>query len=100
MIYEIALITVGRYRCTYRTLLRTVFRLFASFWGQAVDPLVGFGAGHVRERLAEAVLQALDAVLASPLDGQRLQEVDLALSCLAGPTPLRGGRFLRLPIRG
>src|SRR5215210_892621 len=97
MIYAIALITVGRYRFAYRTLLRTVFRLFASFWGEAVDPLVGFGAGHVRERLADAVLQALDAVLAPPLDGQRLQEVDLALARLAAP--LRGGRLLRLPVR-
>src|SRR5215217_6043283 len=71
-------------------------RLFASFRGQAVDPLVGLGAGHVLEGLA----QALDAVLAPPLDGQRLQEVDLALARLACPTPLRGGRLLRLPVRG
>src|SRR5215204_738783 len=49
-------------------------RLFAPFRGKAVDPLVGLGAGHVLERLAQAVLQALDAVLAPPLDGQRLQE--------------------------
>jgi hypothetical protein len=41
----------------------------ASFRGKAVDPLVGLGAGHVLERLAEAVLQTLDAVLAPPLDG-------------------------------
>src|SRR5215208_2762044 len=75
-------------------------RLFASFRGQAVDPLVGLGAGHVLEGLAQAVLQALDAVLAPPLDGQRLQEVDLALARLACPTPLRGGRLLRLPVRG
>jgi hypothetical protein len=63
-------------------------RLFAPFRGKAVDPLVGFGAGHVLERLAQTVLQALDAVLAPPLDGQRLQEVDLALARLACPTPL------------
>jgi hypothetical protein len=47
--------------------------LLASFRGEAVDPLVGLGAGHVSERLAEAILQALDAVLAPPLDGQRLE---------------------------
>ena len=64
--------------------------LLASFRGQAVDPLVGLRAGEVRERLAEAGLQALDAVLAPPLDGQRLQEIHLALARLA--TPLRGGR--------
>src|SRR5215211_4063222 len=57
--------------------------LLAPFRGQAVDPLVGLGAGHVRERLAEAGLQALDSVLAPPLDGQRLQEIDLALAGLA-----------------
>ena len=72
--------------------------LLASFRGEAVDPLVGLGAGHVRQRLAEAILQALDAVLAPPLDGQRLQEVDLALARLAAL--LRGGRLLRLSVRG
>src|SRR5215203_4847094 len=75
-------------------------QLLAPFRGQAIDPLVGLGAGHVLERLAEAILQALDAVLAPPLDGQRLQEVDLALACLPRTASLRGGWFLRLPIRG
>jgi hypothetical protein len=56
--------------------------LLASFRGEAVDPLVGLGAGHVRKRLADAVLQALDAVLPPPLDGQSLEEVDLALARL------------------
>src|SRR5215207_6911465 len=74
--------------------------LLAPFRGQAVDPLVGFGAGHVLERLAEAILQALDAVLAPPLDGQRLQEVDLALARLPRAASLRRGWFLRLPVRG
>jgi hypothetical protein len=59
--------------------------LLASFRGQAVDPLVGLGTGHVRERLAEATLQALYTVLTPPLDGQRLQEVDLALAGLTAP---------------
>src|SRR5215207_4739787 len=76
-------------------------RLFAAFRGQAVDPLVGLGAGHVLEGLAQAVLQALDAVLAPPLDGQRLQEVDLALARLPRAAPLRGrGLLLRLSVRG
>src|SRR5918994_4921022 len=74
--------------------------LLASFRGQAVDPLVGLGAGHVLERLAETILQALDAVLAPPLDGQRLQEVDLALARLPRAAPLRSGWSLRLPVRG
>src|SRR5918993_688690 len=30
--------------------------LLASFRGEAVDPLVGLGAGQIRERLADAVL--------------------------------------------
>ena len=38
-----------------------------SFGGEAVDPVVGLDAGEVRERLADAVLEALDAVLAPPL---------------------------------
>src|SRR5215211_607860 len=74
--------------------------LLAAFRGQAVDPLVGLGAGQVGERLAEAGLQAVDAVLAPPLDGQRLQEVDLALACLPRATLLRRGWLLRLPVRG
>src|SRR5215217_5401770 len=73
--------------------------LLAPFRGKAVDPLVGLGAGHVLERLAEAILQALDAVLTPPLDGQRLQEVDLALARLPSSTPFRGGRLLRMPVR-
>jgi hypothetical protein len=60
--------TLVDFRLAHRTVPRPS-RLFASFRGQAVDPLVGLGAGHVRERLAEAILQALDAVLAPPLDG-------------------------------
>src|ERR687889_1700659 len=75
-------------------------QLLAPFRGQAIDPLVGFGAGHVLERLAEAILQALDTVLAPPLDSQRLQKVDLALARLPRTAPLRGGWFLRLAIRG
>src|SRR5919205_1524692 len=62
--------------------------LLASFRGQAVYPLVGLRAGEIRKRLAEAGLQPLDAGLAPPLDGQRLQEIHLALARLA--TPLGG----------
>src|SRR5919112_1723959 len=70
--------------------------LLASFRGEAVYPLVGLRAGQLRKRLAEPGLQPLDTVLAPPLDGQRLQEIHLALTCLA--TPLGGG-LLRLPVR-
>src|SRR5215212_7930421 len=79
---------------------RRLQSLLAPFRGKAVDPLVGLGAGHVLERLAEAILQALDTVLTPPLDGQRLQKVDLALARLPRTASLRGGWFLRLAIRG
>ena len=57
--------------------------LLASFRGEAVYPLVGLRAGELRERLAKAGLQPLDAVLAPPLHGQRLEEIHLALARLA-----------------
>src|SRR5215207_2386099 len=79
---------------------RRPLSLLASLRGEAVDPLVGLGAGHVLERLAEAILQALDAVLPPPLDGKRLQQVDLALARLACAAPLGGGRLLGLSVWG
>src|SRR3712207_4529891 len=54
---------------------------------QPVDPLVGLGAGEVGERLADAVLEALDTVLATPLGRQGLEEVDLALAGPLGASP-------------
>ena len=44
-------------------------RLLAALGGQPVYPLVGLGAGEVRERLAYAALEAFDAAVAGPLDG-------------------------------
>jgi hypothetical protein len=70
--------------------------------GDASPENVGRNIAPHLIRMAEtrAKARALrDAVLAPPLHGQRLQEVDLALARLACP-PLRGGRFLRLSVRG
>jgi hypothetical protein len=46
---------------------REALKRLPSFGGEAVDPVVGLGAGEGAERLADAVLEALDAVLAPPL---------------------------------
>jgi hypothetical protein len=69
----------GHCRASYRTkpekhyspIARTLWALslLAPLRRKAVDPVVGLGAGEGAERLADAVLEALDAALSPPLGG-------------------------------
>src|SRR5215210_8252428 len=59
--------------------------LLAAFGGgQAVDPLVGLGAGELAQGLTDAAFEAGDAVLTPKLLSEGLEKVDLALARLLG----------------
>ncbi len=68
--------------------------------GEAVDPLVRFGAGQLGEGLADAILQAGDAVLAPQLLGEGAQQVDLGLPSLLCRAALCGPSLIVVGGRG
>src|SRR5918994_1950547 len=92
----------GVRRATRGPYFPPVSPLFAAFGGcEAVDPLIGVGAGELTQGFAYTALEPGDTILAPELLGEGLEEVDLALSSFSGPAPTSPGGFLRgLLLRG